>query len=53
MKLKPINWVADGTPHLAVVMDITAQKEIQELAHMVSKVIAPLFPFGWEALTGE
>lgn len=33
--------------------DITAQKEIQELAHMVSKVIAPLFPIGWEALTGE
>ena len=32
---------------------ITAQKEIQELAHMVSKVIAPLFPFGWEALTGD
>lgn len=32
---------------------ITAQKEIQELANMVSKVIAPLFPFGWEALTGE
>ena len=32
---------------------ITAQKEIQELAHMVSKVIASLFPIGWEALTGE
>jgi len=33
--------------------DITAQKEIQELAYMVGKIIAPLFPIGWEALTGE
>lgn len=33
--------------------DPHAQKEIQDLAHMVGKVIAPLFPIGWEALTGE
>ena len=30
-----------------------AQKEIQELASMVSKEIEPLFPIGWVALTGE
>lgn len=30
-----------------------AQKEIQELAKMVSEVIEPLFPIGWVALTGE
>ena len=29
-----------------------AQKEIQDLAHMVSDIIAPLFPVAWEALTG-
>ena len=29
-----------------------AQKEIQDLAHMVSKIIAPLYPVAWEALTG-
>ena len=33
--------------------DSHAQKEIQELAHMVSDIIAPLFPVAWEALTGE
>lgn len=33
--------------------DSHAQKEIQELAYMVGKVIASLFPIGWEALTGD
>lgn len=32
---------------------INAQKEIQELAKMVSEVIEPLFPIGWVALTVE
>lgn len=32
--------------------DAHAQKEIQELAHMVSDIIAPLFPVAWAALTG-
>lgn len=33
--------------------DPHAQLEIQQLAHMVGKVIQPLFPVSWEALTGE
>lgn len=32
--------------------DVHAQKEIQDLAHMVSNIIAPMFPVAWEALTG-
>ena len=32
-------------------MDSHAQKEIQELAKMVSDIIQPLFPVSWEALT--
>lgn len=34
-------------------IDSHAQKEIQELAQEVSDLIAPLFPVGWAALTGE
>ena len=33
--------------------DSHAQKEIQDLAHMVSDVIAPLYPVSWQALTGK
>lgn len=33
--------------------DSHAQKEIQELAHMVSDIIAQLYPVSWAALTGE
>ena len=33
--------------------DSHAQKEIQELAGMVSDIIAPLYPMSWAALTGE
>ena len=33
--------------------DSHAQKEIQELAGMVSEIIAPLYPVSWAALTGE
>lgn len=32
--------------------DSHAQKEIQELAHMVSEIIEPLFPVSWKELTG-
>lgn len=32
-------------------IDPHAQKEIQELAEQVDKIIAPLFPVAWEALT--
>lgn len=32
--------------------DEHAQKEIQDLAHMVGDIIQPLFPVSWEALTG-
>lgn len=32
-------------------LDPHAQKEIQDLAKMVSDVIEPLFPYSWEALT--
>ena len=31
--------------------DHHAQKEIQDLAHMVADIIKPLFPVSWEALT--
>lgn len=31
--------------------DFHAQKEIQDLAHMVDAIIAPLFPVAWPALT--
>jgi thymidylate synthase (FAD) len=33
--------------------DPHAQKEIQDLAHMVGDIIKPLFPVSWVALTGE
>ena len=32
--------------------DSHAQKEIQDLAHMVGDVIKPLYPVSWTALTG-
>ena len=32
---------------------ITAQKEIQELATMVGKIIEPLYPVSWQALTRQ
>ncbi len=31
--------------------DAHAQKEIQDVAHMINDVIAPLFPVSWKALT--
>lgn len=34
-------------------MDSHAQKEIQDLAKMVSDIIEPLFPVAWKALVGE
>lgn len=34
-------------------IDPHAQKEIQELAKQVDKIIAPLFPVAWEALTND
>ena len=33
--------------------DPHSQKEIQDLAHMVGEVIAPLYPVSWVALTGK
>ena len=33
--------------------DPHSQKEIQDLAHMVGDIIAPLYPVSWEALTGK
>lgn len=33
--------------------DPHAQKEIQDLAEMISNVIQPLFPVSWEALSGK
>ncbi len=32
-------------------IDGHAQKETQEMAKMIDKIVAPLFPVGWEALT--
>jgi thymidylate synthase (FAD) len=31
--------------------DSHAQKEIQDVAHMLDAIIAPLFPISWQALT--
>lgn len=33
--------------------DSHAQKEVRDLAHMVAKHIAPLFPYSWKALTNR
>ena len=33
--------------------DDHAQKEAQDLANKISNIVAPLFPYSWEALTGE
>ena len=33
--------------------DTHAQKEIQDLAHMVGEIIEPLYPVSWNALTGN
>ena len=33
-------------------IDPHAQKEIQDLAHMVGDIIEPLYPVSWAALTG-
>ena len=33
--------------------DSHAQLEIQEMAHEISKIIGPLFPYSWDALTGQ
>jgi thymidylate synthase (FAD) len=51
-----VNWYWTGNlmsfaRFFAQRTDSHAQKEIQELAHEVGAIIAPLFPLGWVALT--
>lgn len=52
------NWVWTGSLYAwarfyNLRTDNHAQKEIQELAHMVGDIIKPLFPVSWSALTGD
>jgi thymidylate synthase (FAD) len=51
-----VNWVWTGSLYAYANFynqrsDSHAQKEIQELADQVDKIIAPLFPVSWSALT--
>ena len=51
-----VNWVWTGSLYAFANFynqrsDAHAQKEIQELAQEVDKIIAPLFPVSWAALT--
>ena len=51
-----VNWVWTGSLYAFANFynqrsDSHAQKEIQDLALQVDKIIAPLFPVSWEALT--
>ena len=50
-------WVSTGSLYAWARLyrlrtDSHAQKEIQDLAHMVGDVIKPLYPVSWTALTG-
>ena len=50
-------WVSTGSLYawsrlFRLRTDSHAQKEIQDLAHMVGDVIKPLYPVSWTALTG-
>lgn len=51
-----VNWVWTGSLYAYANFynqrsDSHAQKEIQELAEQVDKIIAPLYPVSWAALT--
>ena len=51
-----VNWVWTGSLYAYANFynqrsDSHAQKEIQELANQVDKIIAPLYPVAWAALT--
>lgn len=51
-----VNWVWTGSLYAFANFynqrsDSHAQKEIQELADQVDKIIAPLYPVSWAALT--
>ena len=51
-----VNWVWTGSLYAFANFynqrsDSHAQKEIQDLAEEVNKIIAPLFPVSWSALT--
>lgn len=53
-----VNWMWTGNLYAFANFynkrsDSHAQKEIQELAHAVADVIAPLFPVSWDALTSK
>lgn len=50
-------WVSTGSLYawsrlFRLRIDPHAQKEIQDLAHMVGDIIKPLYPVSWTALTG-
>lgn len=53
-----VNWVWTGNLYAFANFynkrtDSHAQQEIQQLAHEVGRLIRPLFPVSWDALTGD
>ena len=51
-----VNWVLTGSLYAFANLynqrsDSHAQKEIQDVAHMVDGIISPLYPISWQALT--
>ena len=51
-----VNWVLTGSLYAFANLynqrsDSHAQKEIQDVAHMVDGIISPLYPVSWQALT--
>ena len=53
-----VNWVWTGNLYAFANMfnsrtDSHAQVEIQELAHKIGDIIAPLYPVSWDALTNK
>ena len=51
-----VNWVLTGSLYAFANLynqrsDSHAQKEIQDVAHMIDDIISPLYPVSWQALT--
>ena len=51
-----VNWVLTGSLYAFANLynqrsDSHAQKEIQDVAHMIDDIISPLYPISWQALT--
>lgn len=51
-----VNWILTGSLYAFANLynqrsDSHAQKEIQDVAHMIDDIISPLYPVSWQALT--